>query len=211
MKISLLRMRLVSTASAFSIKRTLLIGASIFAFAGTTSAQISNNEQFEKFQDNWKQSHNIQKLSPAQYEEMKTDFVQSQSQVTTAPKAESEPVDAAREKQKEDYFKLLKEGKPTTVVQQKTQPTVAEPVDPVREQQKAEYDAGKRTQTQNDLPEALPEWKDTGNHEADEAVYREAVNGWIKRNGHLYESEEIEFLLKPILKLEEREQTLKNH
>ena len=135
----------------------------------------------------------------------------AQAQVTTAPKSEGEPVDPAREKQKEAYFKVLKEGKPTTIVQQETRPVAAEPVDPSREQQKAEYAAGKNTQTQNDLPEALPEWKDTGNHEADEAAYREAVNGWIKRNGHLYESEELEFLKKPILKLEERQQNLNNN
>ena len=129
----------------------------------------------------------------------------TQAQVTNSTEKVNEPVDPVREKQKEIYFKELKEGQIAPIVEKEI-PQNIEPIDPAREQQKADYEAGKL----NNLPEALPVWKDTGNHEADEAAYRLAVNGWIKRNGALYEKEEIEFLLKPVLKLEEREQTLKN-
>lgn len=129
-----------------------------------------------------------------------------QAQVTTSPEKVTEPVDPVREQQKEAYFKELKEGQVAPVIEEKNLQNV-EPVIPAREQQKADYYAGKL----NKLPEALPVWKDTGNHEADGAAYREAVNGWIERNGHLYKSEEIEFLLKPIVKLEEREQMLKSN
>ena len=107
-----------------------------------------------------------------------------QAQVTSSPEKVTEPVDPVREQQKEAYYKKLKEGENTQVVTKEI--------------------------PQEKLPEALPEWKDTGNHEADVATYREAVNAWVKRNGKLYEKEEIEFLFKPILKLEERERTLKN-
>lgn len=127
------------------------------------------------------------------------------AQVSNSAEKSKEPVDPVREQQKEVYFKELKEGKTTPVVEKEI-PQNIEPVDPVREQQIADYEAGKI----NELPEALPEWKDSGNYEADEAAYRLAVNGWLERNGKLYEKEEIEFLLKPILKLEERERTLKN-
>lgn len=127
------------------------------------------------------------------------------AQTTTVPKSVGEPVDPIREEQKKVYFKELNQGELTPVsVNQSV--VVEEPVDPAREQQKADYLAGK----QNNLPEALPEWKDTGDYEADDAVYREALKGWIERNGHLYEEEEIEFLFRPVLKLEEREKTLKN-
>lgn len=74
-----------------TMKRTLLVGASMFAFVSGVSAQVGTQD-FESYQDNWKKSHNVVEISPAQYEQMKTDWYNSN---TTDERAEALAADAA--------------------------------------------------------------------------------------------------------------------
>lgn len=104
------------------------------------------------------------------------------AQVTTSPASEREPIDPAREKQKEAYFKNLEVGQSTTVEEQKVQD---------------EFSA-----------EPLPNLMDTGDFEADKAAYLLAVKGWLERNASFYSKEELEFLTKPILSPEEKQRNL---
>lgn len=62
-----------------AMKRTLLVGASMFAFVSGVSAQVGTQD-LESYQDNWKKSHNVVEMSPAQYEQMKNDWIQQTAQ-----------------------------------------------------------------------------------------------------------------------------------
>ncbi|NQZ36743.1 MAG: hypothetical protein HRT58_13820 [Crocinitomicaceae bacterium] len=61
------------------MKRTILVGASMFALISGVSAQVDNTQDFEAFQADWKKSHNMVEINPAQYEQMKTDWYQLKS------------------------------------------------------------------------------------------------------------------------------------
>lgn len=69
------------------MKRTILVGASMFALMSGVSAQIGTTVNLETFQANWQQTNNITTMTPALYEQMKTDWVNS----TTFSVAERTP------------------------------------------------------------------------------------------------------------------------
>lgn len=54
-----------------AIKRTILVGACMFALISGVSAQTSSFQDFEAYQAKWKQSHNVTEMTPALYERMK--------------------------------------------------------------------------------------------------------------------------------------------
>ena len=60
-----------------TMKRTFLVGASMFALLSGVSAQVDNAQDFEAYQAGWKKSHNVTEMTPAIYEQMKIDWVQS--------------------------------------------------------------------------------------------------------------------------------------
>ena len=58
------------------MKRTILVGA-MFALVSGVSAQSGNFSSLEAFQLNWQQTNNVTQMTPALYEQMKTDWVNS--------------------------------------------------------------------------------------------------------------------------------------
>jgi hypothetical protein len=85
------------------MKQTILVGTVLFAFASGASAQVGNLSDFESFQATWKKSHNVTtELTPAQYEQMKTEWVASQA-TETERKAPVELSTAEKIKLKQEY------------------------------------------------------------------------------------------------------------
>lgn len=85
------------------MKRTILVGTALFAFASGASAQTGNLSDFESFQASWKKSHNVTtELTPAQYEQMKIEWV-SLNATETAEKKPVELSTAEKIKLKQEY------------------------------------------------------------------------------------------------------------
>ena len=55
------------------MKRTILVGASMFALISGVSAQTVETQNLEAYQVDWKKSHNITEMTPELYEQMKSD------------------------------------------------------------------------------------------------------------------------------------------
>jgi hypothetical protein len=86
-----------------AMKRTILVGVSMFALMSGANAQVGNLEDFKAFQTSWKQSHNVTtELTPAQYEQMKSEWVSSQA-TETPRKAPTELSTAEKLEQKKAY------------------------------------------------------------------------------------------------------------
>ena len=60
-----------------TMKRTLLVGASMFALTFGLSAQVDDAQAFEAYQAEWTVLHGVTQMTPALYTQMKTDWVQS--------------------------------------------------------------------------------------------------------------------------------------
>ena len=58
-----------------AMKRTILVGASMFALVSGVSAQVVNTVNLETYQANWQQTNNITTMTPALYEQMKIDWI----------------------------------------------------------------------------------------------------------------------------------------
>lgn len=58
-----------------TMKRTLLVGASMFAMMSGVYAQAGNTVSLETFQTNWQQTNNVTTMTPELYEQMKTAWV----------------------------------------------------------------------------------------------------------------------------------------
>lgn len=58
-----------------AMKRTILVGASMFALMSGVSAQIGNTVNIETFQANWQLTNNVTTMTPELYEQMKADWV----------------------------------------------------------------------------------------------------------------------------------------
>ena len=73
-----------------------MVGASMFALISGVSAQVGNTSDFEAFQASWKKSHNVTtELTPAQYEQMKIEWMSSNA-TETARKAPVEMTTAEK-------------------------------------------------------------------------------------------------------------------
>lgn len=60
-----------------TMKRTLLVGASMFAMLSGVYAQVGNPVSLETFQANWQQTNNVTTMTPVLYEQMKTAWANS--------------------------------------------------------------------------------------------------------------------------------------
>lgn len=58
-----------------TMKRTILVGVSVFALISGVSAQTGVS--LETFQTNWQQSNNVTTMTPTLYEQMKTEWINS--------------------------------------------------------------------------------------------------------------------------------------
>lgn len=146
-----------------AIKRTILVGACMFALISGVSAQTSSFQEFEAYQTKWKQSHNVTEMTPALYEQMKNEWVES-----TTTKSDDHVMreeSKAREVAKESETRLT------------------------REQSEAKEAAMKAAQIAESrgLPADFPVKKNTGNPEADAAAYNAAKNLWIQNNPERYQ------------------------
>ena len=65
-----------------TMKRTILVGA-MFALVSGVSAQVVNTSTLEAFQVTWQQTNNVTQMTPALYEQMKTDWVNSTTLTVT--------------------------------------------------------------------------------------------------------------------------------
>lgn len=72
-----------------AMKRTFLVGASMFALISGVSAQ-ADAQSLEAYQATWKKSHNVTEMTPAHYEQMKSDWVQSKTSEKRITRAEIE-------------------------------------------------------------------------------------------------------------------------
>ncbi|MFK7784394.1 MAG: hypothetical protein AB8B56_04710 [Crocinitomicaceae bacterium] len=131
------------------MKRTILVGASLFALASGVSAQVGNISDFEAFKAQWKKSHNvITELTPAQYDQMKTEWVASTA-TETARKTPVELSTAEKLEQKKIY-KNQSQGLPADF------PMKANTGDPVADENA--YQQAKLTWIQNN-PEKYKQLK----------------------------------------------------
>lgn len=60
-----------------AMKRTILVGASVFALVSGVSAQVVTTVNLETFQANWEQTNNVTTMTPALYEQMKNEWMDS--------------------------------------------------------------------------------------------------------------------------------------
>ena len=65
-----------------TMKRTLLVGASMFALTFSLSAQVDNGQSLEAYQAQWQVTNNVTQMTSVHYAQMKIDWVQS---LTTDP------------------------------------------------------------------------------------------------------------------------------
>ena len=77
-----------------TMKRTLLLGASMFALTFGLSAQVDNSAALATYEVEWTVLHNVTQMTPALYEQMKTEWVQS---LSSEPVRVSEAASAAQE------------------------------------------------------------------------------------------------------------------
>ncbi|PHR26611.1 MAG: hypothetical protein COA38_14510 [Fluviicola sp.] len=61
-----------------AMKRTILVGTSMFALISGVSAQTDTSRELEAFKINWKKSHKVVEMTSAQYGQLKIDWVKSQ-------------------------------------------------------------------------------------------------------------------------------------
>lgn len=92
-----------------TMKRTLLVGASMFALTFGLSAQVDNNQNFEAYQVSWKLSHAVTQMTPTLYEQMKTDWVQS---LSLEPARVSEEISVAEKMEMKAVAKRQAQGLP---------------------------------------------------------------------------------------------------
>lgn len=59
------------------MKRTFLVGASMFTLMSGAFAQVSTTVDIQTFQANWQQVNNVTTMTPELYEQMKTAWVNS--------------------------------------------------------------------------------------------------------------------------------------
>lgn len=146
-----------------AMKRTILVGACMFALISGVSAQTGNYQEFESYQTKWKESHNVTEMTPALYERMKNDWVQSTTQKS------------------EDRVSRDESQARTAMKESGTRLTRAE-----IEAQEAEIKAAQVSESRG-LPADFPVKKNTGNPEADAAAYNAAKNLWIQNNPERYQ------------------------
>lgn len=60
-----------------AMKRTVLVGISMFALVAGVSAQTVTPNTIENYQTNWMQTNNVTAMTPELYEQMKTDWMNS--------------------------------------------------------------------------------------------------------------------------------------
>lgn len=98
-----------------AMKRTILVGSSMFALVFGVSAQADDVQAFEAYKTSWKMSHKVMEMTPAQYEQMKSDWTQS---LIVEPKArmtraESEAQEAAMKNANKETTSVFPEKRNT--------------------------------------------------------------------------------------------------
>ena len=95
--------------------KTLLLFSTFLCFTIAISAQSSNSSQeLETYKTTWKKDHNLNDLTPEQYEQMKSEWEISKKQVRTYKFEKNEPADPARQQQYENWKgKNVPSGFPT--------------------------------------------------------------------------------------------------
>ena len=99
-------------ASKFKV---LLFLSTFLCFTITINAQEANSlQELENYKSTWMQDHNLNDLTPEQYELMKSEWELSKKQVRTYKLEENEPADPARQQQYENWKgKNVPSGFPT--------------------------------------------------------------------------------------------------
>jgi hypothetical protein len=84
--------------------KTFLLFSTFLCFTIAVSAQSSNSSQeLENYKTTWMKDHNVNDLSPEQYEQMKNEWYVSKKQVRSYQIEDGEPVDPVRQKQYENW------------------------------------------------------------------------------------------------------------
>ena len=95
--------------------KALLFMTSILCFTITINAQEANSiQELDKYKATWMQDHNLNELTPEQYELMKSEWELSKKQVRTYKLEDNEPADPARQQKYENWKgKNVPSGYPT--------------------------------------------------------------------------------------------------
>ena len=100
----------------FALKfKAILFLTSLLCFTVTVSAQEADSFQdLEKYKATWMQDHNVNELTPEQYELMKSEWELSKKYARSYKREENEPANPERQKQYENWRgKNVPSGFPT--------------------------------------------------------------------------------------------------